>query len=654
MPAEWKKCVKEVMASGKSEKAAYAICTAAFIKKHGRTPQSADKMSEHEDVFNELFASLTEEDLEELTVYHENELAELAEFSEDGESIRLLWSAPTKRKNIPDSHFFWPEKKKYPYRNPDGSVNCEGVLAAWRMANGARSGKKAPAKIIARIKKYRDRCLNKKASMDDLDGVEKYERKFEIPNKVCMTVSDAIKFSDSAWNYDNEKIVTIEVLRGGKFEHPVYGTITFDEKVFDNFTRNFDEGVPQEHIAYDFRHQPDWGAAAWVKKIFHKDNKLFATVELTRRGYRALKEKEFLYFSTEYHENYKDRETGKLYGPTILGGGLTNRPFIKGMAPILMSEDGEEVFVPVAEGNHTTRNTNNGNQEQKGEHGMLNKLKEGLEQLKTKIAALMDSDDGVQKKDLEEMNAAMATIQKSLDELKPEDLNDKEKGEEKLEELRERVVSLSERLGKIKVADAKADSKLEKLEKRIGTFEKALQDLDINEAKLLEEANKELMEKIKKLEEGNQVLGESLKRLQKRSEERDKELYVAKVEAFTKELQEKGFWPSVCEEVKAVLSADGASADVITLSEEEGEGDDKKTVEKKLSLKDVIERILSAIPEDARINLGEHTTSPTDQTQNKMLSVAEIEKMAEENKVSYSEMLLRLAEDPKYKHRIDI
>ena len=43
MPKEWTDCIKATIADGKSKDSAYAICTAAFIKRHGITPQEAEK-----------------------------------------------------------------------------------------------------------------------------------------------------------------------------------------------------------------------------------------------------------------------------------------------------------------------------------------------------------------------------------------------------------------------------------------------------------------------------------------------------------------------------------------------------------------------------------------------------------------------------------
>lgn len=81
---------------------------------------------------------LTDEDLHERKVYAEHNALE-------------TWKAPTKRKDVPADHFFDPKNKKYPYKNPDGSINCAGVRAAKQMAAGARSGKKASPAIRARI-----------------------------------------------------------------------------------------------------------------------------------------------------------------------------------------------------------------------------------------------------------------------------------------------------------------------------------------------------------------------------------------------------------------------------------------------------------------------------------------------------------------------
>lgn len=82
--------------------------------------------------------NLTESDLNERQLYIDHDAIQ-------------CWTAPTKRKDIPKSHFFDPKNKKYPYKDSNGKINCGGVLAAKQAAAGARSGKKASAAIRARI-----------------------------------------------------------------------------------------------------------------------------------------------------------------------------------------------------------------------------------------------------------------------------------------------------------------------------------------------------------------------------------------------------------------------------------------------------------------------------------------------------------------------
>jgi hypothetical protein len=341
------------------------------------------------------------------------------------------------------------------------------------------------------------------------------------------------------------KIVKIQVLRQGAFKHPQYGKISFDEKTFKSFIKNFEERVPQEHIAYDFKHQPDHGAAAWLKRLFVEEGGLWADVELTKRGAEALKNREFIYFSTEYVDDYKDRESGKSYGPTILGGGLTNRPFIKGMAPTLMSEDREELFVSV-EDSATHK-----------EIESMDEIKKQIADLNAKLAGLVD---GAQNK--EEVQKAFSTVGEQIKSL-----------QEKLDEMQE-----TKRLTDEETAKALEDAKEE------ATNAKAAQAKAEEEAKNLTES---LAETIK----DRDAKGEEIK-------SRDEVIRQQNVDAFCKGLGDKGLWPATVEVVKELMAA-GSGEEVVTLSE--GEGDDKKDV--KVDLMGVITRIVDSIPDEFKVSV---------------------------------------------------
>jgi phage I-like protein len=70
---------------------------------------------------------------------------------------------------------------------------------------------------------------------------------------------------------------------------------------------------------------------------------LWAIVDWTNSGRQVLSDKEFRYLSPEFTLNYRDNETLKEHGPTLLGAGLTNRPVIKGMAAAVELHEGEKM-----------------------------------------------------------------------------------------------------------------------------------------------------------------------------------------------------------------------------------------------------------------------------------------------------------------------
>jgi len=138
----------------------------------------------------------------------------------------------------------------------------------------------------------------------------------------------------------------IQMARTGEWNHPQYGKLKITEQTLQSFVDNFYNKVRGVDLAVDPAHRPEDGAAGWIKELYKKGNELWAEVEWTPFGVQLLKDGIYRYFSIDFAPNYQDPETGKKFGPTLLGGGLTNRPFIKGMAPVLLSEEGGEENMP--------------------------------------------------------------------------------------------------------------------------------------------------------------------------------------------------------------------------------------------------------------------------------------------------------------------
>lgn len=140
----------------------------------------------------------------------------------------------------------------------------------------------------------------------------------------------------------SENTTQIEIMRTGTWKHPLYGTFTITENDLDDFIRHFDENVRGIDISIDLEHgetERKGASAGWFKSLKKQGNSLFGEIEWTDLGKEKLKAKEYKYFSPEFKFSYKDHETGKKYSNVLMGGGLTNRPFIKNMQPVLLSED---------------------------------------------------------------------------------------------------------------------------------------------------------------------------------------------------------------------------------------------------------------------------------------------------------------------------
>lgn len=134
----------------------------------------------------------------------------------------------------------------------------------------------------------------------------------------------------------------IQLLRVGKFQHPQYGELNITKEHLSAMVKNFSENVRKIDLAVDYSHNNDAEAAGWLKKVYLSDDgtELWADVDWTDEAKKCLSDKKFRYISSEFSLEYKDNESLKNFGPTLLGAGLTNRPFVKGMEPVVeLSED---------------------------------------------------------------------------------------------------------------------------------------------------------------------------------------------------------------------------------------------------------------------------------------------------------------------------
>jgi phage I-like protein len=190
--------------------------------------------------------------------------------------------------------------------------------------------------------------------LDPSEFVEDSFQTIEIKNGVSAVVAllkqDAVEggLNDvflSLRNDDTIKLNTnlphiIELAKVVSGTHVNYGKVEITKEMLQSFAHNFDESVVGVDLMIDYNHEQR-GSAGWVKSVFTSidGNTLFGEVKWTPKGAQCLSDREFRYYSPEFTMNYVHPHTGVQHGPTMLGGGLVNRPFLKMEAIVTFKEN---------------------------------------------------------------------------------------------------------------------------------------------------------------------------------------------------------------------------------------------------------------------------------------------------------------------------
>lgn len=139
----------------------------------------------------------------------------------------------------------------------------------------------------------------------------------------------------------------VQILRTGKFTHPSYGELEITLSFLESLKKNFEAKVRKIDCSIDYSHESEKEAAGWMQELYLAEDAnapghmgLFAKTRWTPKGSTVLSDREYRYLSADFVGNYIDPETLQEYGPTLLGAGLTNRPFIKGMEPVIQLSEG--------------------------------------------------------------------------------------------------------------------------------------------------------------------------------------------------------------------------------------------------------------------------------------------------------------------------
>ncbi|MCP3684550.1 MAG: hypothetical protein GY861_17935 [bacterium] len=138
------------------------------------------------------------------------------------------------------------------------------------------------------------------------------------------------KLPEKSMKFSSDLPYIIELAQVVNGFHPNYGKVELTKAHLLSFKNNFEKKVYGIDVSLDFDHETR-EAAGWLNEVFLSEdgNSLLGVVKWTPKGALSLSDREFRYFSPEFNLNWVHPHTGIAHGPTLLGGALVNRPFLK-------------------------------------------------------------------------------------------------------------------------------------------------------------------------------------------------------------------------------------------------------------------------------------------------------------------------------------
>jgi phage I-like protein len=139
----------------------------------------------------------------------------------------------------------------------------------------------------------------------------------------------------------------IHVVPVGEWDHSLYGHMKIDAAAIQQFIANYEAGIRKDlRVTAGHDNGMSGGelpALGWFKKLYAKEDGLWAQMEWTPDGEEAIKNRSYKYFSPEMFLNgdlaYEDPETHNIYNYVLDGGALTNFPYFKELNAVVKFSD---------------------------------------------------------------------------------------------------------------------------------------------------------------------------------------------------------------------------------------------------------------------------------------------------------------------------
>lgn len=149
-------------------------------------------------------------------------------------------------------------------------------------------------------------------------------------------------FGDAKAPTIEDNVRWIQAFPYNTWTHPIYGETTVTPQIAEQYVKNFKDNVRGQDIATNFDHGEDKSkgnkASGWIKDVEARQDGLFIKVAFTPTAVEELKNGEWRYFSSECFDTWTNPMDQKEYQHVLVGGALTNKPWVKDMLPINFSE----------------------------------------------------------------------------------------------------------------------------------------------------------------------------------------------------------------------------------------------------------------------------------------------------------------------------
>ena len=136
---------------------------------------------------------------------------------------------------------------------------------------------------------------------------------------------------------DSDTTKWVHAIPIGNYNHPRFGKIVITAERAKKLADSVINKVRGIDPSINYDHNNSGPAAGWVKGAEARSDGTWLLVDFVKEALQAIKDKKYRYFSAEYYDLWEDPE-GKEFQDVIFGGALTNRPFMKNLVPINLSE----------------------------------------------------------------------------------------------------------------------------------------------------------------------------------------------------------------------------------------------------------------------------------------------------------------------------